>query len=181
MRNRIAEAYGKKTQGETGIHPFVSDRVIKAMQAQVAHEAHNALLYENIASYFDVSGLLSLAAFFRKQSCDETGHSKKFSTYIQDVGFMLETPALESSDQKYTSAAQAIQTAYEIELTTTEKIHDLMKLAREDNDYASEEMLWWFVKEQVEELDTISTLLDIVKSSGSLVMADMWTKEHLPG
>jgi len=37
-----------------------------------------------------------------------------------------------------------------------------MKIAREDGDYASEQFVQWFVKEQVEEVASMSSLHDIV-------------------
>lgn len=55
-------------------------------------------------------------------------------------------------------------------------IYNLMDLAREEKDYATEEMLRWFVNEQVEEesntLKIVEQLKMIGDSKGSLFQID---------
>jgi ferritin len=55
-------------------------------------------------------------------------------------------------------------------------IHDLYGLAMEENDYASQVMLHWFIDEQVEEEDSVSQILDTLERIGDtdrgLIMLD---------
>jgi ferritin len=44
-----------------------------------------------------------------------------------------------------------------------DEIFNLMKVAREDGDYASEQFIQWFVKEQVEEVASMTSLHDVVE------------------
>ena len=61
---------------------------------------------------------------------------------------------------------QIVQTALEHELTVTKQINKLVARAEKENDYAARGFLQWFVDEQVEEVATVSELLDLVKLAG---------------
>ena len=45
----------------------------------------------------------------------------------------------------------------------TSQINELTALARAENDFASDQFMQWFIKEQVEEVATMSDLLTVVK------------------
>ena len=45
-------------------------------------------------------------------------------------------------------------------------INELVSIAREENDYATENMLQWFVSEQVEEEETAQGMIDALKLIG---------------
>ena len=49
------------------------------------------------------------------------------------------------------------------EKRVTEQINGLLKTAREESDFASEQFMQWFIKEQVEEVATMSDLLAVVR------------------
>jgi bacterioferritin B len=44
----------------------------------------------------------------------------------------------------------------------TEQVNTLIRVAREESDFASEQFMSWFIKEQVEEVATMSDLLAVV-------------------
>ena len=56
----------------------------------------------------------------------------------------------------------SIALAVEQEKRVTSQIHGLTKVAREENDFAAEQFMQWFIKEQVEEVATMSDLLAVV-------------------
>ena len=47
----------------------------------------------------------------------------------------------------------------------TDQINGLLRIARDESDFASEQFMQWFIKEQVEEVATMSDLLAIVTRS----------------
>ena len=53
--------------------------------------------------------------------------------------------------------------ALDHEKRVTEQINGLLRIAREENDFASEQFMQWFIKEQVEEVATMSDLLAVVR------------------
>ncbi len=56
-----------------------------------------------------------------------------------------------------------IELALEQEKRVTEQINSLLRIAREENDFASEQFMQWFIKEQVEEVAKMSDLLAVVR------------------
>jgi ferritin len=55
--------------------------------------------------------------------------------------------------------------ALDQEKRVTGEINTLFKLARETDDFQAEQFMQWFVKEQVEEVATMSDLLTVVERS----------------
>ena len=49
------------------------------------------------------------------------------------------------------------------EQTITESINKLFALCSEENDYATQSMLKWFIDEQVEEEENVQTIIDNIK------------------
>jgi ferritin len=55
-----------------------------------------------------------------------------------------------------------VSLALEQEKRVTQQVNALLRIAREESDFASEQFLQWFIKEQVEEVATMSDLLAVV-------------------
>jgi len=55
-----------------------------------------------------------------------------------------------------------VRLALEQERRVTGQVNELTALARAENDFASDQFMQWFIKEQVEEVSTISDLLTVV-------------------
>ena len=66
----------------------------------------------------------------------------------------------------FASAAGAVQLALEWEREVTEQIYALVEIAKQDNNLIAQRFLDWFVTEQLEEVNTMSTLLGIIERAG---------------
>ena len=64
-----------------------------------------------------------------------------------------------------------VELALAQEKRVTEQINQLTRIAREENDFASDQFMQWFIKEQVEEVATMSDLLTVVKRAKNDVEA----------
>ena len=62
---------------------------------------------------------------------------------------------------------EAFEATLAHERIVTGFIYELVKIAKEENDYATESMLQWFVDEQVEEESTAQGLIDSLKLIGN--------------
>jgi bacterioferritin B len=58
-----------------------------------------------------------------------------------------------------------VRVALDQEQRVTDEINALFKLARESDDFQAEQFMQWFVKEQVEEVATMTDLLTVVERS----------------
>lgn len=155
---------------------LISTELNKAFNDEIGRELFASHQYIAIASYFDDRALKKLAQMFFKQSQEEREHAMKFVEYLNEVGGKVEIPAVDAPKNDFQSAEEAVRLALEWELDVTRHINDLMTMAVEQKDYAAQEFLDWFVKEQVEEVSTMQDLLQIVQQVGEhyLIMVEAY-------
>ena len=65
----------------------------------------------------------------------------------------------------------------------SDQIAALVGIAREEGDFQSEQFMQWFLKEQVEEVATMSDLLTVVERSAEnpMTIEDYLAREHAGG
>jgi ferritin len=155
---------------------LISPELNKAFNEEIGRELFASHQYIAIACYFDGRALKKLAALFFKQADEEREHAMKFVEYLNEVGGKVEVPAIEAPKSDFQSAEEAVRLALEWEIEVTNRINDLMTMAIEQKDYAAQEFLDWFVKEQVEEVSTMQDLLQIVQQVGEhyLIMVEAY-------
>ncbi len=144
----------------------ISKELNYAINAQIGHELLASHIYINMAAYFNGLGLLRLSEMFFKQSEEEREHALKFIHYLLDVESEVAIPAIAEPNTKFDSVKQAFEMALKWEKEVTRNINDLMSIAIEQKDYASQDFLRWFVSEQVEEEATMSHLVLLAEGLG---------------
>ena len=140
-----------------------SDRFVAALNQQIANEFAAAQQYIAIAVHYDSQTLPRLAQFFYAQALEERNHAMMMLRYLLDVDARAEVPGIDPPQLQFMDCVAPVALALEQERRVGEEIFGLMKLAREDDDYASEQLVQWFVKEQVEEVASMSSLHDVVE------------------
>jgi len=100
----------------------------------------------------------------------------KFYKYVFDRGGRVTLAAIDAPQSEWKSPLDAFKQAYAHELKVTQMIDDLYKLARAESDAATEQMLQWFINEQVEEEASASQIVErlqmIRDNSNGLLMVD---------
>jgi len=145
---------------------LASDKLIAKLNDQVGNELGASHQYLSIASYFDRENLPELSRFFFRQAEEEREHAVRFVGFVNDVDGILEIPAVPAPRSDYASAAEAVQLALAWEREVTEQIYGLVEIAKQDNNLIAQRFLDWFVTEQLEEVNTMSTLLGIIERAG---------------
>ena len=79
--------------------------------------------------------------------------------YLLDLGVRPRVPGVREPRGDFADFVEPIAIALEQERKVTEQISELAAIAREERDFVSEQFVQWFLKEQVEEIDLMSTLL----------------------
>lgn len=144
----------------------VEKSVIDALNVHMGREFEAHLQYLSVSSWFDSEGLPELTKFFSAQAAEEHVHAMKFLTYVQDVGGPVVIPALSAPKPSFESAEEAVAGCLEWEVSITDHIHALVDLAMAKNDHPTQVFLQWFVTEQVEEIATMSELLQVTRRAG---------------
>jgi ferritin len=145
---------------------LASERLVEAFNRQIGHEMGASLQYIALASYFDLETLPELARFFYRQSEEEREHAMRFVKFVVDVGGRVEIPAIPAPKSSFKSAEEAAQLALDWEKQVTQQIYDLLDIANGDKNHIARRFLDWFVDEQLEEMTTMGSLLQVIQRAG---------------
>ncbi len=155
---------------------MISTKMEAALNEQLNAELFSSYLYLSMAAYFEANNWHGFAHWMKKQSEEEHEHAMKFFEYINEVGKKVQLQKIEKPKTDWKSPLEAFEEALSHEEYITKRINNLVDLAADENDYATNNFLQWFVKEQVEEVSSVqkivATLKLIVEHSGSLYMLD---------
>jgi ferritin len=145
-----------------------------AVNEQVAYEFGASQQYIAIAVYYDAETLPQLAAHFYRQAVEERNHAMMLVQFLLDSDQPVRVPGVEAPKTAFANAVEPVQVALDQEKRVTDQIAALSKLAREEGDFVGEEFLNWFLKEQREEVSSMSDLLKLVQraSESNLLLAE---------
>ncbi|MGA8257181.1 MAG: ferritin [Nocardioides sp.] len=140
-----------------------AQRFAEQLNVQIGNElsAHNQ--YLSIAVHFDALTMPQMASFFYGQALEERNHAMMMVQYLLDTDASVVIPGVEAPVPSFATVVEPVELALAQEKRVTEQINGLLKTAREESDFASEQFMQWFIKEQVEEVATMSDLLAVVK------------------
>ncbi|MFE7723367.1 ferritin [Nocardia rhizosphaerihabitans] len=137
------------------------------LQDQIRHEFNAEHQYIAIAVWFDNADLPQLAKRFYAQSVEERNHAMMIVQYFLDRDISIDIAGIDAAKSHFEDAREPIALALSQEKTVTDQIIQLASTAREEGDYLGEQFMQWFLKEQVEEVARMNTLLNIADRAGS--------------
>jgi len=130
---------------------MISEKLQEALNNQINEELFSSYLYLSMSSFFQESDLPGFATWMRVQAQEELTHAMKIFDFIVERGGSVNLKAVKEPVHEWNSPLAAFEAAYDHERHITGCIDDLVDLAREHRDHATEIFLQWFVTEQVEE------------------------------
>jgi len=145
---------------------MLEDTVEAALNDQINAELQSEYVYLSMAAHFEDRGLPGFASWMRAQADEEHAHAMRLYDYVHDRDGRVTLGSIDAPQTEWSSPVAAFEDAYEHEVMISEMIDDLVALAREKNDNATENMLQWFVAEQVEEEATAQDILDKLELVG---------------
>lgn len=140
--------------------------VVKAFNEQINAELYSAYLYLAMSARAEELGMPGVAHWLFTQYQEETAHAQIFYKYLVRVGAKVTLAAIEQPPSKFGSAREIFDAVLVHEQKVTAMIHALVLLARKHCDFAAENMLRWFVDEQVEEEEGVNEILARLKLAG---------------
>ncbi|MBO1268366.1 ferritin [Arthrobacter cavernae] len=135
---------------------------------QVGNEFAASHQYIAIAVWFHGQDLPQLAKHFYRQSLEERNHAMMMVRYILDRGLKIAIPGVEPVRNDFNKVEEALALSLAQEQEVTESIKELFAAARSENDALGEQFMLWFLKEQVEEVAAMTTLLNIARRADNL-------------
>jgi ferritin len=100
--------------------------------------------------------------------------------YLLHADAPVVIPAVAGPEAQFADVVAPVALALEQERRVSDQIAALMGVARDEGDFQSEQFVQWFLKEQVEEVATMSSLLAVVERSADTPMTieDYLFREH---
>jgi bacterioferritin B len=156
---------------------------VERLNDQIGHEFAASQQYLAIAAHYDDDTLPRLAAFFYAQAIEERNHALMMVQYLLDAGVDATIPGVAAPPNDFADVVAPIALALEQERRVTDQINALTAVARQEGDYTSEQFMQWFIKEQVEEVSTMSDLLRVVERArdNPLLAEEYLVREGLGG
>jgi bacterioferritin B len=154
---------------------------VAALNEQIANEFSAHQQYIGAAVYYDSETLPRLASFFYRQAIEERNHAMMMVQYLLDASEEVRIPDIESKLTRFDDVVAPVRMALDQEQRVTDEINALFKLARDAEDFQAEQFMQWFVKEQVEEVATMTDLLTVVdrSSDNPLLVEEYLAREAL--
>lgn len=144
----------------------IESQVSEALNAQINNELRASYVYLAMAAHFDSDNLKGFASFFRRHAGEEIDHAMRIYDFIVKRGGTVELKGIAMPDKNFHGPAAAIRTALAMEADVTGQIHKLFELAHEVKEYGTQNMLHWFLEEQIDEEDLFRDLLEQAEAAG---------------
>ena len=155
---------------------MISKKMEQALNEQVNAEMYSAYLYLSMESFFKSLNLSGFATWMRAQTQEEMMHAMKIYDFIIERGGRVLLKQIEGPQTKWESPLAVFEAVSKHEQKVTGLINNLVDLAIEEKDHATNSFLQWFVNEQVEEEasadEVVQQLKMMEKAPGGMFMLD---------
>jgi ferritin len=161
---------------------MAATRFVERLNEQIGYEFAASQQYIANAVYYDAETLPRLAAFFYAQALEERNHALMMVQYLLDADADVTIPGVAAPETSFADVVAPVALALDQERRVSDQIAALVGIAREEGDFQSEQFMQWFLKEQVEEVASMSALLKVVQRADGtpMVIEDYLVREH-PG
>ena len=145
---------------------IIPKKVEKVLNTHLELEAGAFFSYLAVAAWCEKEGLEGCAKFYRTQSDEEHVHFMKFFDYINEVGGHATVPAVKQPQIDFKDILEVCQHSLSNEQKVTKSVYNLLKIAQQEDDHATEDFLQFFVMEQREEEVQATRIIDKIKLIG---------------
>jgi len=163
---------------------MLSEKMENALNGQLNAELYSAYLYLSMNAYFKSVNLDGFANWMYYQAQEEVTHGMKFYDFINSRGGRVKLSQIDAPATEWNSPLAVFEATLEHEQKVTGLINDLVELALEEHDHATNIFLQWFVSEQVEEEESVGGVLEQLRlmgeAKGGLFMIDRELAKRSP-
>ncbi|MDD4033247.1 MAG: ferritin [Bacteroidales bacterium] len=145
---------------------MMNAKIQDAINAQINAELWSAYLYLSMSADFAAKGYPGFANWMMVQFKEEQDHAMKFLNYIIQRNGVVELKPIDKVQKSWKSALDAYKDTLAHENVVTGLINNLFKIATEENDFATQSFLKWYIDEQVEEEENAQNLIDALTLIG---------------
>ena len=147
---------------------MISKKLHDAINERINAELWSAYLYLSMSLDAEDKGLKGVANWFFIQFREEQDHARIFMNYLNAQGSRVALQLIEPVQQHWENMQAAFADTLKHEQKVTAFIHELAKQAEAEHDYATQNMLRWFIDEQVEEEQSVGDILNTLRHMAGL-------------
>ncbi|MEX0927878.1 MAG: ferritin [Balneolales bacterium] len=144
----------------------MNEEIQQIINDQIQAELQSAYDYLAMSAFFEEQSLEGFAHWMKKQWEEETEHAMKFYRHLLARNGHVELKSLKQPSVSFNSPLDVFRKALAQEQKITIFIHDMYERAVGDKDYALQQLLLWFIEEQVEEEDAARSIIDQLEMIG---------------
>ncbi len=145
---------------------MINKRMQDAINEQIKFEIYSANLYLSMSAYIEGKNLKGIAHWLRVQYEEETFHALKLYDYLKNREGQVILQSIGAPPSEFGTPLETFQKVLEHEQHVTAAINNLYKVAIEENDFAAQIFLQWYVNEQMEEEANASDVIGKMKLIG---------------
>ena len=142
---------------------MLNKKIEEALNAQINAEMWSAYLYLSMAAFCHANGNPGMGHWFEVQFQEEQDHAKIMFNYVIQRNGKVDLKAIKEVPTTWESVLDVFESTLKHEQTVTALINNLFALTTQENDYATQSMLKWFIDEQVEEEENATNIIDNLK------------------
>lgn len=145
---------------------MISQKLQDAINGQITAEMWSSNLYLSMSFFLQSKGLDGSAHWMKKQSQEEMEHAYSMANYLSQRGGIAKVSQIDAVPQNWANLLEVFQKVYDHECHVSKLIENLVRLASEEHDMATQDFLWGFVREQVEEEATAQNIVEKLQLAG---------------
>lgn len=146
---------------------MMTENLQKAINDQITAELWSANLYLSMSFYMEKEGYVGMASWLKKQYAEEVEHACEMASYMMKRGGIAKVDKVDVVPNEFGTPLEVFQQVYEHECRVSKMIDSLVDVASAEKDKATQDFLWGFVREQVEEEATAAGIVEMIKKAGN--------------
>jgi ferritin len=146
---------------------MISKKMQDALNRQINEEMYSSYLYLAMSALCEHEGFKGTAQWLRVQAREEYGHAMRIFEYVLERGGQVVLAAIQKPDVMFKSLLDIFERTLKHEQHITACIHKLADQAVAEKDHATQNLLAWFVNEQIEEEANAGDIVTRLKMAGT--------------
>lgn len=163
---------------------MITKKMEEALNGQINKEFYSAYLYLAMSAYCNKLNMPGAEHWFRMQYDEEVIHMTKMFDYVMQHGGDARLLKIDEPPHDFGTVLEAFEASLKHEQFVTKSINELLDVAVEEKDHATQVFLQWFITEQVEEEANVEEIVQRFKmagdNGGALMMLDDKLSQRMP-
>jgi len=163
---------------------MITQKMETALNRQINEEFYSAYLYLAMSAYCNKINMPGAEHWFRMQYDEEVIHTTKMFDYVMQHGGNAHLLQVDEPPHDFGSLLETFEASLAHEKRVTQCINELLDVAVEEKDHATQVFLQWYITEQVEEESNVDEIVQRIRlaadNGGAVMMIDDKLAQRLP-